>query len=49
MEAAKINMENNPIEFYKDNLIITPFEFKEMKQNFDIGIGFLLNIIHIVN
>ena len=41
LEAAKINMEDNPIEFYKDNLISAPFEFKEMKRNFDLGIGFL--------
>jgi len=39
VEAAKTKMEDNPVEEFKDTLLSTPFEFKDWKQNVEVGVG----------
>lgn len=41
VEAAKTPMEDNPVDKFGDSILNEPVEFKEWKQNLEVGIGIL--------
>ena len=40
-EAAKTPMEDNPVDDFGESILNEPVEFKEWKQNLEVGIGIL--------
>ena len=41
VEAAKTPMEDNPVDKFGESVLSEPVEFKEWKQNLEVGIGIL--------